>query len=283
VPPSVAARLRTAESGGLEERARVLLPIVLWVALVCALSGPRVLVQSPALHTSGRDLILALDLSGSMEKGDFELDGIPARRLDAVKRTAVEFVRRREGDRVGLVIFSEKAYFAAPPTYDVESVARAVEEATIGLSGRSTSISEGLGLALKRLSESKARTRVVILLSDGINTAGAVAPVQAAEYASRLGIRVHTIALGPQDTGDPDAATDVVDAETLGSISEASGGRTFRVRTTADLESVARSLDGMEPTPDDDRAGDIQRELWIYPATAALAAALLLLLLRRVP
>ena len=126
VPAALAARLTAGSADGVRVRARRLLPALLWLALVLALAGPQRLEAVAALPTSGRDIVLSIDLSGSMEKDDFVLDGAPVSRLDAVKRVASSFVRSRAGDRVGLVIFAETAYFAAPLTFDVESVARAV-------------------------------------------------------------------------------------------------------------------------------------------------------------
>ncbi|WP_282607003.1 VWA domain-containing protein [Pelagibius sp. Alg239-R121] len=276
VPTSIAVDLGQTGSAGLAVAGRKLLPIILWVALVVAIAGPRLVVQSPALPASDRDIVLALDLSGSMERKDFELDGEPARRLDTVKRVAVDFVRGRAGDRVGLVIFSEKAFFATPLTYDVEAVAHSVEEATIGIAGRSTAISDGLGLALKRLEASASKSRVVILLSDGVNTSGNVEPKDAATLAKDLGIRVHTIAMGLHATTDEGHNRDAVDAETLQAVAELSGGTSFRVRTTADLEAVGRSIDMMESNRNVAPATQIYRDFWIYPAGLAFLLALAL-------
>lgn len=278
VPASIAARLTAGSADGVRVRARRLLPAFLWLALVVALAGPQRLEAVAALPTSGRDIVLSIDLSGSMEKEDFDLDGAPVSRLDAVKRVASSFVRSRGGDRVGLVIFAETAYFAAPLTFDVESVARAVDEAVIGISGRSTAISDGLGLAMKRLERSDAASRVVILLSDGANNAGTVQPDDAGALARRLGIRVHTIALGPDDLETAPQSRDAVDTATLRSIAGESGGETFRVRTTADLEAVTGAIDALETSAFDRPAAQIHRAYWIYPASLALLLSLGLIL-----
>jgi Ca-activated chloride channel family protein len=281
VPLTIATRMGAADGAGPGGAGRKWIPLALWVALVVALAGPRIVMPNPALPASGRDIVLALDLSGSMEKEDFELDGAPARRLDAVKRVVIDFVRQRTGDRVGLVIFAEKAFFAAPPTFDVEAVARIVEEATIGISGRSTAISDGLGLALKRLEASTSPSRVVILFSDGVNTSGNVEPRDAARLARELGVRVHTIALGQYDTSDGSGNRDAVDAETLQAVAQMSGGTNFRVRTTADLVDVGRTIDAMETNPAKAPAVQIYRDLWVFPAGLALLLALALLLVKR--
>lgn len=282
VPLSIASGLGGGGAAVAVARRR-LLPVLLWVALVVAIAGPRLVIPSPVLPASDRDIVLALDLSGSMEREDFELGGKPARRLDSVKRVAVDFVRGREGDRVGLVIFSEKAFFATPLTYDVEAVARSIEQATIGISGRSTAISDGLGLALKRLEDSPSKSRVVILLSDGVNTSGNVEPKDAAKLASELGIRVHTIAMGIKETTDEGGNRDAVDAETLRAVAELSGGTSFRVRSTADLEAVGDSIDAMEANRNLAPPAEIYRDLWSYPAGLAFLMALALILLGRRP
>lgn len=281
VPSSIASRLEAGKNSMIGAAGRELLPVVLWVILVLAIAGPQKLVSTKALPVSGRDIILALDLSGSMERKDVYFAGQPVRRLDAVKRMAARFVRGRAGDRVGLVIFAKEAFFASPPTYDVEAVADSIEVATIGISGRSTAISDGLGLALKRLEKSSSPSRVVILLSDGVNNAGKVMPRDAAELAQRLGIRVHTIALGPRDMDKPTNATDVVDAKTLQDVAEASGGKTFRVRTTEDLDAVGYAIDELETNEADAPPRAIYQSYWIYPAILALLSSLLILTANR--
>lgn len=281
VPQALAAELSRGGGGTGRSVPALLLPALLWIGLVSALAGPRQLVDAVALPASGRDIILALDLSGSMEQMDFDLDGKPARRVDVVKRVAADFVRGRAGDRIGLVIFAEKAYFATPPTFDVEAVARSIAEASIGISGKSTAISDGLGLAMKRLQDSASPARVVILLSDGMNTSGSVKPAGAAALAARLGIRVHTVALGVHDLATAEDGTDAVDAAMLQSIARTSGGTAFRVRSTADMLAVSRSIDAMEASPTEAPASRIHRDLWIYPGLLSLLAALLLLAARR--
>lgn len=241
-----------------------------WAALVLALAGPRIEVASDVIPASGRDIVLVMDLSGSMLKEDFFLDDLPVTRLDAVKRTAAAFVAARQGDRIGLVVFGERAYFAAPLTFDVEAVARAIDEAQIGISGRGTAISDGLGLAAKRLSRSDAPTRVIVLMSDGVDTSGTVPAVAAARLAQGHGIRVHSIALGPEDLENQPDSRDAVDVATLRAVAAAAGGESFRVRDTADLQAMARALDRLEPNPASRPPMRLWRPLWVWPATVAL-------------
>lgn len=281
VPSAIASVSAAPAVRSRAENVQRVLPAVLWISLVVALAGPRMLTFSDAVSASGRDIVLAIDLSGSMENEDFDLDGEALTRLDAVKRVAAHFVRGRSGDRMGLVVFGDRAYFASPPTFDVEAVARAIEGAAIGVSGRSTAISDGLGLALKRLSKSDAPSRVVILLSDGVDTTGALAATDVADLAKDIGIRIHTVALGPQDLETAPDANDAVDTATLRAIAEKSDGTIFRVRTMKDLSEMAAALDRLEPSPTSRPPLEVQRELWIYPGIFALLIALSLVLMRR--
>ncbi|MCJ2059919.1 VWA domain-containing protein [Methylobacterium sp. J-048] len=291
VPGTLVGTARSGADLAARGRRRAALVWTLWGALVIALSGPRLVMPAAALPASGREIMIAMDLSGSMERRDFSLDGETVNRLTAVKRLGTDFIRRRAGDRIGLVIFADQAYVAAAPSFDTAAVARALDEATIGISGRSTGIGDGLGLALRRLDPKDPETRTdgaaapwakaVILLSDGANNAGQTAPKDVAALAKELGIKVYTIALGPRDMADADGEQDVVDTETLRDMAQASGGEAFRVRTSEDLVRVADAIDRLEggralapPLP-------LRRDLWPWPAALALAAAAALLATRR--
>lgn len=255
--------------------------VLAWIALVLALSGPRLSQTTDLLPFSGREIILALDLSGSMVKEDFVLDGKPLSRLDAVKRVASAFVAARRGDRIGLVVFGERPYVAQPPTFDVASVAHSIETAQIGISGRGTAIADGLGLAVRRLEKSKAATRIIVLLSDGVDTSGKVRADDVARLAARHGIKVHTIALGPEDLETQPHARDAVDAAALKAIAEIGGGTGFRVRTMADLQSMAATLDQLEPSPMRRPPLHYWRPLWIWPGGAAFALLVVIALRRQ--
>jgi Ca-activated chloride channel family protein len=178
---------------------------------------------------------------------------------------------------VALIVFGSDAYYAAPFTFDTEAVARRIETAEIGISGRATNVSDALGLALKRLAVSEAESRVVILLSDGVNNAGATNPRGVAALAAEQGVRVHTIAMGPRDLETAEEGErGVVDAATLRAISEISGGESFRVRTMDDLVAVGEALDRLEATDADGLAAEVWTALWLWPAAAAAMLALAL-------
>lgn len=281
LPPAIAGKV---EPGRADERLVRLMrwtPALIWGLLVLALAGPRQIETLDIVPASGRDIMLVIDLSGSMKNKDFDLDGERISRLTAVKQVASEFVARRAGDRVGLVVFGSKAYVAAPLTHHVASVSRAIEEAVIGLSGKSTAISDGLGLALRRLERSDAKTRVAVLLSDGVDTTGTVAPDDAAAMAQTMGIRIHTIALGPNDLETTPTTRDAVDSATLRTVAERSGGEMFRVHNMSELRAMAEAIDALEPSPHSAPPLQVWRDYWIWPAALGLGLGIALLLLGR--
>ncbi|WP_181706374.1 VWA domain-containing protein [Chthonobacter rhizosphaerae] len=272
VPDAIAATLGSGEAAAARrDRTHRLLAWAAWLALVVAIAGPQRVLPSPALPATGREIVLVLDLSGSMEAKDFQLNGQPVRRIDAVKAVSADFLRGRAGDRVGLVFFAEQAEVAAVPTFDVAAVAEAMETAAIGDLGRSTAIGDGLGLAIKRLRDSTAPSRVVVLLSDGTSTAGAVRAETAAELARGLGIKVHTIALGTTETlAGSEGAGSLVDAATLEAIASVSGGSFFRVRSTDDLKAVTSAIDALEGGRAAAPSVAVAVSLWPWPAGAAV-------------
>ena len=281
VPDSIRARLASGEAAALARVSRRPLLWLAWLGLVIALAGPRAIAVTAALPASGRDIMLALDLSGSMVAEDFKIDGQPAARIDALKKVGAELIRRREGDRVGLVIFAQQAFAPSPLSFDVANVSRTLQEATIGLVGRSTAIGEGLGLALKRLSESTAPSRIIILLSDGSNNIGAGDPLPVAALAKSLGVKVYTIGLGLHDTDNPEDDPDPVDFAALKLLAETGGGQAFRARTTEDLDQAARAIEKLAAGEIAAPPAVIFRDHWIWPALASLAAGLASLWRRR--
>lgn len=283
IPLSIRDRLQThaAASASIPLSWRLVVTSVIWICIVVALAGPRIADAVAALPASGRDIMLALDLSGSMTKQDFTLNGDAVSRLDLMKHVGSELIRRREGDRIGLVVFAEGAFVAAPLSFDVHAVARALNEMDIGLVGRSTAIGEGLGLALKRLADSTAPSRIVILLSDGQNNAGSSEPTAVAELGRRLGIKVYTIGLGVEDTTTSPEKFDAVDFAALQRVAEIGGGAAFRARTSADLDEAAHAIEALAAGPTTAPPTVIYHDLWTYPATVAFAAGAALALASR--
>jgi Ca-activated chloride channel family protein len=230
-------------------------------------------------HTvQGIDIMFVLDLSKSMEETD-----LPLNRLDAGQRVIRQFISRREGDRIGLVVFGQRAYALAPMTLDLQSVQHQLDTSVVGLAGRETAIGDAIGLAVKRLSQQESGQRVLVLLTDGMNTAGRLDPLKAAEIARDNGVRIHAIAFGGDSGGFsvfgmpvqlPGAGNDS-DEATLRRIAESTGGKAFRARDAGELAGIYAEIDRLEPV---DRAARPVRpriERYPWPLAAALLLALL--------
>jgi Ca-activated chloride channel family protein len=257
-----------------------------WVLLVVAAARPQWSGEPRPVAVPGRDLMLAVDVSGSMDANDFRLDGRIVDRLAATKAVAGGFVARREGDRVGLILFGRSAYVQAPLTFDRATVAALLGEAATGLAGKETAIGDAIGLALKRLQDTPAAARVLILMTDGVSNAGAVEPLQAADLAARAGVRIHTIGIGSGGarrslSGIPRAgATLRLDEETLRAVALRTGGQYFRADDTQDLERIYALLDELEPLADEREPFRPTVSLYVIPLGIALALAFALLLRR---
>jgi Ca-activated chloride channel family protein len=259
---------------------RLWLAAAAWMLLVAAAARPVWLGDPIEQGVSGRDLMLAVDLSGSMEIADFILDGQKVDRLTATQKVAGQFIERRVGDRVGLILFGERAYLQAPLSFDRKTIHTLLDEAVIGLAGDKTAIGDAIGLAVKRLRDNPAGQRVLILLSDGANTAGTVSPLQAADLAASAGLRIYTIGIGADEMVIRDFfgsrkvnPSQDLDEPTMRGIAEKTGGRYFRARDTAELEEIYRLLDQLEPVERDKRYYRPQTELYPWPLGAALVIA----------
>lgn len=260
--------------------------LVVWVLLVIAAARPQLLGDSLPTAVTGRDMMLALDLSGSMEFRDMQLDGEVVDRLTLVKHLLGEFVERRRGDRLGLILFGSQAYVQAPLTHDRQAIGEWLDESFIGLAGRETAIGDAIGLAIKRLLDEPAASRVLILITDGANTAGSVSPLRAARLAAEHGIRIFSIGVGA-DTQTPDSITSdlwglqfdpsiELDEASLREIAHLTDGAYFRARNEADLQAIYQQLDTLEPAL---RAGLPDRQATpLYPWPLALALLLSLTL-----
>lgn len=264
----------------------VLAALLAWLLLVLAATRPEWLGELVEVPVSGRDLMLAVDLSGSMQAEDFLLGGKPVDRLTATKAVAGNFIERRAGDRIGLILFGERAYLQAPLTFDRETVRTLLYESVIGLAGKATAIGDAIGLAVKRLRGEHADRRVLVLLTDGANTAGLVDPVEAADLAARAGLKIYTVGVGADEMLvreffgmrriNPSAE---LDEAALRAIAERTGGRYFRARDTNELEQIYRLLDELEPVAGEARRYRPRRSLFHWPLAGAtlLAAGLVLL------
>lgn len=255
---------------------------IAWALLCLAAARPQQLGEPIAPPARGRQLMLALDLSASMSEPDMTLGGQPVDRLAAAKAVIADFLERREGDRVGLLVFGRRAYALTPLTLDRDSVREQLGDSVAGLAGQETAIGDALGLAVKRLQAQPPGQRVVILLTDGVNTAGLLDPLRAAQIAADAGVRVHTIAFGG-DGGlslfgfqlPMPGAGDEIDESTLQAIAERTGGRFFRARDTSQLVGIYEEIDRLEPVA---TAGPAVRpviERYPWPLAAAFALGVL--------
>ena len=267
----------------------LLLPALLcWLSLVGATAQPQWLGEPLELPVSGRDLVLAVDLSGSMDTADFTLEGRTVNRLTALKSVAIEFIRRRQGDRLGLILFADQAYVQTPLTFDRQTVEMLLAEAALGLAGEKTAIGDAIGLAVKRLQGGEAQERILILLTDGANTAGQVKPLKAAELAAEKGLKIYTIGIGADEMVvrsflfdrkvNPSAD---LDEKSLRAIAEQTGGRYFRARDTDELEQIYAILDKLEPVEKGQEVFRPVTTLYYWPLGIALFGALLLSLVEQ--
>ncbi len=253
--------------------------VVVWILLIGAAVRPQWLGEPVPIREEGRNLMLAIDVSGSMEARDLARGR--ASRLDVVKQVAGAFIDRREGDRIGLILFGSEAYLQSPLTFDRTAVARFLGDAVIGLAGRETAIGDAIGLALRRLRAAPDGETVLILLTDGANTAGVLDPLKAAELAAKDGLKVYTIGVGAEPRAVntmfgrrmANPAADL-DETSLRAIAEATGGQYFRATGTASLDQVYRQLDALEPVQGESQTVRPVDELFIWPLGAALLITL---------
>ena len=262
---------------------------IAWLALVSAAARPELVGDTVPLPVGGRDLVLAIDISGSMQQLDISPDGERTTRLGVVKSVAGDFIERRRGDRIGLVLFGSRAYVQTPLTFDRTTVSTMLQEAVIGLAGKQTAIGAAIGLALKRMRESKNTNRVLVLLTDGANTGGTMAPVRAAELAAIEGLRIYTIGIGAERVSiDSQSGKQSVtpandlDENTLFAIADITGGAYFRAGNSDSLEKIYLRLDQLEPTKDEQNV--FRPTLSLYPWPLALALLIsVAICLRRLP
>lgn len=273
-----------AGTGLASRRALPWLAWMAWLLLCAAAARPQSLGEPVAPPQSARNLMLALDLSGSMGENDMALGGAVVDRLTAAKAVLADFLDRRAGDRVGLLVFADRAYALTPLTLDRDSVRQQLNDAVLDLVGRATALGDAIGLAVKRLDTQKQGDRVLIVLTDGVNTAGLLDPIKAAELAKQAKVRVHTIAFGGGGASFlgmplPGAGEEEIDEATLQRIAQITGGRSYRARDISELANIYAELDRLEPV---EVAGEKVRpriERYPWPLLAAMVLAALSLLL----
>ncbi len=232
------------------------LRILAIVLLVIALARPQEGRKSTEILSAGVDIMLAIDTSVSMQAMDFMKDGERIDRLQVVKDVVAEFIANRPYDRLGMVVFGEEAFTQCPLTLDHDILLSFLRDTRIGLAGNATAIGSAIGIAVKRLKDLKAQSRVVILLTDGRNTAGSITPAQAASIAKQFGVKIYTIGVGTEGKapflvdslfGKRFVYQDVeMDEKTLKEIADMTGGRYFRAKDVDTLKEVYNQIDRLE-------------------------------------
>ena len=263
-------------------RARLMLASVIWTLLVLAAARPQWLGEPISIPSEGRELMLAVDLSGSMKIEDMDIRGRQVNRLTMIKSVLYDFIQRRVGDRLGLILFADTAYLQAPLTYDRETVATLLSESLIGLVGEQTAIGDAIGLAVKRFEQKDQSNKVLILLTDGQNTAGNITPEQAKELAVNSGTRVYTIGVGADSmlvrqffgTRKVNPSQEL-DEEMLNDIATSTGGKYFRARDVNELEAIYATLDELEPIAGESRKMRPLTALFFFPLAFAFALSVL--------
>jgi Ca-activated chloride channel homolog len=263
---------------------------LIWLLLVLAAARPQWVGEAQALPTSGRDLLLAVDISDSMDQEDMRINNRPVSRLVAVKEVVSEFIKQRKGDRIGLILFGSNAYLQTPLTFDTDSVKQFLQEAQLGFAGPQTAIGDAIGLSVKRLkngadaqpSSSIKNSKVIILLTDGANTAGEIDPLQAAKLAAKIEAKIYTVGIGADEMIvrsffgnrriNPSAS---LDETTLTAIAETTGGQYFRARDTKELSGIYEELDKLEPTEQEKEWLRPIKSLFMWPLGLAMAISIL--------
>ena len=256
-----------------------------WLSALLALSRPVFMGEPVALPANGRDILLAVDISGSMKREDMRLNGRAVNRLVAVKDVVGDFVLQRQGDRLGLILFGERAYLQTPLTFDRKTMQALLMEAQMGFAGNGTAIGDAIGLSVKRLQDNPENHRVVILLTDGANNAGELDPIKAAELASSANVKIYTIGIGAEAMEtrslfgsrmtNPSAD---LDEKTLSAIAEATGGKFFRARDPGELASIYQELNRLEPIEQDAETIRPVAALFHWPLGLAFLLSLILAL-----
>jgi len=271
----VALTGQTPSSGSIirrESRTRQIVVSLCWVLLVAAMARPQWIEKPIVKQVASRDLLLGVDLSGSMNAEDFATaDGKKIQRLAAVKQVLDSFLKRRQGDRVGLIFFGTAPFIQAPFTEDLETCSELMTDAEVGMCGPRTAFGDAVGLAINMFKDSKMETKLLIMLTDGNDTASKLPPQKAAEIAQSSGIVIYTVAIG-----DPTAVgEEKLDEKTLKEVARTTGGRYFWAGDRKNLETIYQEIDKITARKVQTISYRPKRELYQWPLGAAIVLSLL--------
>lgn len=250
--------------------------LVIWLLLLTAAARPQWLGEPLPIAASGRDLLVAVDVSGSMDFPDMQWQNEDVSRLDLVKSLLGDFLEHREGDRVGLILFGSQAYLQAPLTFDRRTVRTWLDEARIGIAGKNTAIGDAIGLGLKRLRQRPAQSRVLILVTDGANNAGQIDPLTAARLAAEEGVKIYPIGIGAdREEASANGVFGInpgvdLDEPALEQIAQLTGGQYFRARDGQELSAIKDTLDQLEPVAQQPTQARPSQALYSWPLATAL-------------
>ena len=263
---------------------------LMWIFLLLAIARPQWLGDPIELPAKGRDLMMAVDLSGSMQIEDMVINGQTVNRFTLIQHVLSDFIERRKGDRLGLILFADHAYLQAPLTLDRRSVATFLDDAQIGLVGKQTAIGEAIALAVKRFDKVDESNRVLILLTDGSNNAGNIDPEVAAQIAAKRNVTIYTIGVGAEmlerrtifgkERINPSMDLDEEQLKKLASITK---GRYFRARNSEELNSIYQEIDKLEPVSRDQLSYRPKSELFYWPLLMSLLISFLISLQQQWP
>lgn len=246
--------------------------VAAWILLVLAIARPQWIGETLTKTVATRDLLLAVDLSTSMEQKDFQApDGTGIDRLTAVKLVVDDFLTRRQGDRVGLILFGSSAFVQTPFTEDIEACRALLDEARIGMAGPKTMLGDAIGLSISVFEKSDLTERILILLTDGNDSGSKVPPENAARIAKDYGITIHTIVVGAEQTVGGDA----IDAETLSLIAETTGGGFYQASSREELEAIYSEIDATKPREAEVLTHRPTSELYHWPLGGFLVLTLM--------
>ncbi len=261
-----------------------------WLLVVTALARPQWLGEAIDIPTQGRDMMIAVDLSGSMEIEDMSLNGRNVNRLQMLKVVLGDFIERRIGDRLGLILFADDAYMQTPMTFDRQTVKQMLDESELGLVGRKTAIGDAIGLAVKRFNDKEESNKVLLLVTDGQNTAGKISPEQALELAVSKGVTIYTIGIGADVMVQQSLwgaqrinPSSDLDESSLLEIAKQTGGQYFRARDTKSMNDIYELLDKLEPVEQDQQQMRPLTALFYWPLGLAALIALLYLVTVNLP
>lgn len=271
IASAVGAEPREGSVVPVRNRLQMIVAIVVWVLLVVALAQPERVGEPIEQTKAARDLVLAIDISGSMDLRDFPAeDGSRLQRLDAVKSVVGRFIEAREGDRIALIVFGTRAFVQAPFTEDLRTVRDILDQTVVGMAGPHTVIGDAIGLAIRTFVASAVDQKLLILLSDGADTGSRMSPVNAAAIAAQNGVDIYTIGVGdPEGTGD-----EQVDLAALGDIAGRAGGRFFFADDEAGLAEVYDRIDALVPREVETLSYRPRETLGHWPLGAAAIMAL---------